>query len=277
MPAGFFMPELPEVETTRRGIEPAVAGRRVEKVIVREQRLRWPIPRELPHELPGRVFDQVGRRGKYLLLGTGDRSLIIHLGMSGRLSVVTEDLAPTRHDHLDILLAGGNRLRLNDPRRFGSVFWWAGDPLNHPRLAGLGPEPLSGHFTPQYLYTMARGRRAPVKAFLMDARVVVGAGNIYATEALFMAGIHPRRPAGRIALTRYAELHAALRAVLKDAITRGGTTLRDYVGADGRPGFFQLDLRAYGRTGEPCKRCGHTLRTERIGQRASVFCPRCQR
>lgn len=271
------MPELPEVETTRRGIEPAVAGHRVERVIVREPRLRWPIPPELSRDLPGRVFDLVSRRGKYLLLGAGDRSLIVHLGMSGRLSVVTGDLPPTRHDHLDILLAGGNRLRFNDPRRFGSVFWWRGDPLGHPRLADLGPEPFSEHFTPQYLYTKARGRRAPVKSFVMDARVVVGAGNIYATEALYMAGIHPRRPAGRIALARYVKLHTALRAVLDDAITRGGTTLRDYVGADGRTGYFQLDLQAYGRAGQPCLRCGQILRTERIGQRASVFCPCCQR
>lgn len=245
--------------------------------MVRESRLRWPVPRELSAQLPGQRIDDISRRAKYLLLSAGEQCVILHLGMSGRLRVVPGDTPVLKHDHLDIVLDTGNRLRLNDPRRFGFVLWWAGDPLQHPRLAALGPEPLSPAFTPGHLYALSRGRRAPVKAFIMDSRVVVGAGNIYATEALFMAGIHPRRPAGRISLTRYTDLHRALQAVLQDAIERGGTTLRDYVNADGRPGFFQLDLRAYGRAGLPCPRCATPLRSENIGQRASCYCPRCQK
>lgn len=271
------MPELPEVETTRRGIAPAVTGQRVSRVIVRERRLRWPIPEALERELPDRVFDAVSRRAKYLLLSAGDHTVILHLGMSGRLRVVPDNLPPVRHDHLDIILENSSVLRLNDPRRFGFVLWWGGDPLQHPRLRELGPEPLSPQFTPRYLHTLSRGRRAPVKAFIMDSRVVVGAGNIYATEALFEAGIHPRRPAGRISLQRYTRLVEALRTVLRDAVERGGTTLRDYVGADGQAGYFQLDLKAYGRPGQPCQRCGTPLRAERIGQRTSSYCPRCQR
>lgn len=271
------MPELPEVETTRRGIQPHVEGHRVAAVVTRNGRLRWPVPEALAHELPGRTIEAVGRRAKYLLLRAGDHHVILHLGMSGRLRVVDHTLPPLAHDHVDIVLDSGRALRLNDSRRFGAVLWWAGDPALHPLLGHLGPEPLSDDFTPDYLHRAARGRRAAVKAFIMDSRIVVGVGNIYATEALFLAGIHPHRPAGRISLHRFAALHGAIRDVLADAIARGGTTLRDYAGADGSPGFFQLDLRAYGRAGGACRRCGKTLRRAVIGQRASVYCPRCQR
>lgn len=271
------MPELPEVETTRRGIQPHVEGRRVAAVVARETRLRWPVPERLLTELPGRRIETVRRRAKYLLFDADGHHLILHLGMSGRLRVVDRDQPPQPHDHVDIVLEDGHALRLNDTRRFGAVLWWAGDPGLHPLLRHLGPEPLSDAFAPAHLYAASRGRRAPVKAFIMDSRIVVGVGNIYATEALFRAGIHPHRPAGRIGLNRYVVLHNAIRDVLRDAIERGGTTLRDYLGADGSPGFFQLDLHAYGRAGAPCRRCTEPLRRAIIGQRATVYCPRCQR
>ncbi len=271
------MPELPEVETTCRGIRPHLEGQRVAAVIVREPRLRWPVPEALARELPGRTILTVRRRAKYLLLNTGDHCLIMHLGMSGRLRVVDRALPPLTHDHVDIVLASGRTLRLNDTRRFGAVLWWAGEPDTHPLLRDLGPEPLSAAFTASGLYRAAHGRRAPVKAFIMDSRIVTGVGNIYAAEALFLAGIHPHRPAGRIGLRRYAALHDAIREVLTDAIERGGTTLRDYASPDGSPGYFQLDLRVYGRAGQACRRCGSILRRAVIGQRASVYCPRCQR
>ncbi len=269
------MPELPEVEITCRGISAHVTGRTVAAVEVREPRLRWRIP-EPVRELVGRTVRAVRRRGKYLVLDCGDHCLILHLGMSGSLRVVPASSPPRLHDHVDLELGSGRVLRFNDPRRFGSLLWTRGDPLRHRLLAKLGREPLEGGFDGEYLYRHSRGRRTAVKHFLMDSHVVVGVGNIYATEALYHAGIHPGRAAGRISLDRYTRLAGAVRSVLEHAIARGGTTLRDFVREDGSPGYFQLELAAYGRAGEPCARCGGVIRQRVIGQRSSFYCPSCQ-
>ena len=270
------MPELPEVETTRLGLLPHIIGRRIESVLVREARLRWPVPEDLSKRLSGNTIDDLQRRGKYLLFDTGRGRLIVHLGMSGSLRVVQPGTPLLTHDHIDLQLEGNIRLRYNDPRRFGSFHWLPpGDA--HPLLSGLGPEPLDAAFDGAHLYRLSRGRRAGVKPFVMDARVVVGVGNIYATEALFLAGILPSRAAGRIALSRYDRLATCIKQVLAAAIDQGGTTLRDFVGGDGKPGYFAQQLWAYGRAGHPCKRCGSRLREKRLGQRSSVYCVACQR
>lgn len=270
------MPELPEVETTRRGVEPHVVGRQVIAVQVHDQRLRWPIPVALARELPGRHIDSVERRGKYLLFRSGDHSLLIHLGMSGRLRVMPVGQPRLAHDHLDIVLDNGLILRLHDPRRFGCALWLSGDPLLHTLLKSLGPEPLGADFSGDLLFARSRGRKTPVKNFLMDGRIVVGIGNIYASEALFRAGIHPLRAAGRITRSRYTKLASTVREVLEDAIRDGGTTLRDYVGADGSRGYFQQQLNVYDRVGLPCPRCMSKIRQRLIGQRSSFYCTRCQ-
>ncbi|MFA5684142.1 MAG: bifunctional DNA-formamidopyrimidine glycosylase/DNA-(apurinic or apyrimidinic site) lyase [Lysobacteraceae bacterium] len=270
------MPELPEVETTRRGIAPHLAGRLVQAVRLRRPDLRWPIPAAIGERLPGQRIEAVRRRAKYLLMDTAAGSAIWHLGMSGCLRVLPADTPARAHDHVDLLLEGGLCLRLTDPRRFGALLWQApGD--THPLLAGLGPEPLSDAFDGDHLHALARGRRGAVKTFLMDQAVVVGVGNIYAAESLFIAGIDPRRPAGRIGRERYARLARAVRDVLGQAIERGGTTLRDFLNPDGEPGYFEQELLAYGREGKPCLRCGRALRGIRLGQRATAFCPHCQR
>ncbi len=274
------MPELPEVETTRRGIAPYLEGARVQRLVVREPRLRWPVPADLGQRLRGRRIRCLRRRGKYLLADCGEGALLLHLGMSGSLRIVDPDAPPGRHDHFDICLDNGRVLRFCDPRRFGCLLWATGDrdeQESHELLAGLGPEPLSSQFDGAHLYGRSRGRRVAVKAFIMDAAVVVGVGNIYATEALFHAGIDPRRQAGRIARARYERLAATIREVLERAILRGGTTLRDYVDGRGQPGYFSQELFAYGRAGEPCRTCSTPMRLVSIGQRASVFCPACQR
>lgn len=271
------MPELPEVETTRRGIAPALTGRRVTAVVVREPRLRRPVPPALARELPGQRVETVTRRGKYLLLGTRSGTVILHLGMSGSLRILAGDAPPGRHDHVDLVFDDGAVLRLRDPRRFGLVLWTRGDPLQHELLRDLGPEPLDEGFGGACLYARSRGRRVAVKAFLMDARVVVGIGNIYANEALACAGIHPLRAAGRISAARYEDLAACIRQVLGAAIEAGGTTLRDFRDGSGRPGYFAVSLGVYGRTGEPCPRCGAPIRCVRQAQRATWYCPRCQR
>ena len=270
------MPELPEVETTRRGIEPHVLGRQVTGVVIRQPQLRWPITPGLAEELTGRQFQQVARRGKYLLFAAGDKHLMIHLGMSGRLRVVPDSLAPVKHDHLDIALDSKQIIRFNDPRRFGSAFWLAGEPTNFPLLAALGPEPLSQDFDGQHLFARSRGRSAPVKAYIMDSKTVVGVGNIYASEALHAAGIHPARAAGRISLSRYRKLAQAIVQTLETAIAAGGTTLRDYVGVDGGSGWFQLQLAVYGKAGEPCPRGCGAIEQRIIGQRNTFFCNKCQ-
>jgi len=271
------VPELPEVETTRRGIAPYVAGAAVAAVTVREPRLRWPVPRDLPRRLIGRHIEGVDRRAKYLLLGTAGGAVLVHLGMSGSLRIVTAGAPPGPHDHLDLVFASGHALRLRDPRRFGTVLWAPGDPLAHPLLRRLGPEPLAPGFGGAELHARARGRRLAVKHFLMDATVVAGVGNIYANEALFLAGIHPARAAGRISARRYDRLATALRQVFEEAIERGGTTLRDFVGGNGEPGYFSLSLRVYDRSGLPCPVCGSPVRKVILGARSSYYCPRCQR
>ncbi|WJW75753.1 bifunctional DNA-formamidopyrimidine glycosylase/DNA-(apurinic or apyrimidinic site) lyase [Thiohalobacter sp. IOR34] len=271
------MPELPEVETTRRGLAPHLAGRRVRSVTVRQRRLRWPVPRALERELPGQRLGELRRRGKYLLLESTAGTVILHLGMSGSLRLLPCDAPPGPHDHLDIALDDGRCLRFTDPRRFGTVLWTRRPPERHRLLAGLGPEPLGPDFDGDYLYRRSRGRRLAVKPFIMDSKVVVGVGNIYANEALFLAGIHPARPAGRIGQQRYRRLADAIREVLTAAIAAGGTTLRDFVDGDGRPGYFQQTLRVYGRGGRPCPRCGTPIRETRLAQRSTFYCPRCQR
>ena len=270
------MPDLPEVETTRRGIAPYLEGVRVSRVIVRERRLRWPIPEDLDVRLSGQCFVQVQRRAKYLLLGAENGTLISHLGMSGNLRLVPCGTPAAKHEHVDIELESGLALRYTDPRRFGALLW-SSDPLNHQLLRNLGPEPLTDEFAGQRLYSCSRGRSMAVKPFIMDNAVVVGVGNIYASEALFAAGIDPRREAGSISRARYALLADEIKRILGHAIQRGGTTLRDFVGGDGQPGYFQQELFVYGRGGEFCKNCGGSLREVRLGQRSSVYCPRCQR
>ena len=270
------MPELPEVETTRRGVEPYSRGQRVASVTVREHRLRWPVPVDLPGKLSGSRVSGVRRRGKYLLFDTDAGVLLVHLGMSGSLRVVDPDATPATHDHIDIRFANDRVLRYNDPRRFGCMLWLEPG-AGHPLLDNLGPEPLGPGFDGAYLYRLSRGRRAPVKSYIMDARIVVGVGNIYANEALFQAGIHPLRHAGRISPARYEGLAREIKRVLTSAISQGGTTLRDFVGGDGKPGYFAQQLYVYGRGGQECKRCGKILRESRVSQRNTVYCVACQR
>ena len=271
------MPELPEVETTCRGIRPFILDRQVAAVRVREPRLRWPVPRHLQSKLRGSRFFSVDRRAKYLLLNNGTGTLIIHLGMSGSLRVVTGEEPPSKHDHLDIVFTDGSCLRLRDPRRFGCVLWTTDDPKQHRLLRTLGPEPLSDALSAEHLYARARGKRVSVKSFIMNSANVAGVGNIYASESLFGAGIHPQRPAGRISLARYATLCVSIKSTLERAIAAGGTTLRNFIREDGNPGYFRQQLDVYGRAGAPCPRCGADIRHRVIAQRSSWFCPRCQR
>jgi len=272
------MPELPEVETTRRGLEPYCVGQIVREAVVREPRLRWPIPAELPATIAGTCVRQLDRRGKYLIMRLDSASaLLLHLGMSGYMRVVPSQAPPAKHDHVDLALDNGYCLRFNDARRFGSVHLTPEPAESHPLLRSLGPEPFASDFDGAYLHARATGRRLAVKAFIMDSCTVVGVGNIYATEALFRAGIHPARAAGRISRKRFERLAGMIRAVLGEAIEAGGTTLRDFTRSDGQPGYFQQALDAYGRGGQPCRRCGQIMRTSRLGQRATVYCPHCQR
>jgi len=270
------MPELPEVETTRRGIAPHVQGRVIERVLLRRGDLRWPIPRAIRTALPGQQVESVERRAKYLLLHTRAGSALMHLGMSGSLRVLDADMPPRAHDHYDLVLDSGKALRFNDPRRFGCLLWQKPGEV-HELLRGLGPEPLSQDFDGARLWERSRGRSAPVKTFLMDQSIVVGVGNIYASEALFAAGIHPKRAAGSVSRARYSKLADEVRRILLHAITRGGTTLRDFIAPDGAPGYFEQELFVYGRAGEPCKACGTPIRSGVIGQRATYWCARCQR
>lgn len=271
------MPELPEVETTRRGIEPHLVGQILRRAIVRNRRLRWPVPRDLNAQIHDQEIKAVERRGKYLLLRLSSGSLILHLGMSGSLRILDCTVPPDRHDHVDFVLGNGRCLRLRDPRRFGAVLFTRRDPLQHKLLRELGPEPLEPGFDGNYLFTKSRGRKIAVKLFIMDSKVVTGVGNIYANEALFRAGIHPCRAAGRISRQRYARLAAAIKQVLRDAIRAGGTTLRDFIAEDGQPGYFAQQLNVYGRGGEPCPVCGTPIKHITLGQRATCYCPRCQR
>ncbi len=271
------MPELPEVETTRRGIAPLLTGKTVARVVLRNAGLRWRVPRELGQQLVGGVICGVRRRGKYLLIEATGCNVLVHLGMSGSLRVVPSSSAASPHDHIDIVLEDGSCLRYRDPRRFGAFLLAGPEPDAHWLLRDLGLEPLSAAFTGEYLYRRSRGRRAAVKSYLMNARVVAGIGNIYASEALFEAGIHPMRAAGRIGRERYRRLAGSIKSTLRSAIAAGGTSLRDFVGGDGRPGYFSLSLRVYGREGEPCPECAAPIARRSIGQRSSFLCPRCQR
>ena len=270
------MPELPEVETTRRGLAPYVVGRTIARVEVREPRLRWPVARRLPSALADASIGTLERRAKYLLFGTDAGTLLVHLGMSGSLRYLPEPREPAPHDHIDVHFDGGGTLRFNDPRRFGS-FLLTATPATHPLLKDLGPEPLGEEFDADYLWRSSRNRRVAIKQHLMNGRVVVGVGNIYASEALFRAGIHPRRIASRISRARFEALVTAVRDVLRDAIEEGGTTLRNFVGGDGKPGYFGASLRVYDRDGRPCVNCGTAIERRVLGQRATFYCPRCQR
>lgn len=270
------MPELPEVETTRRGLAPHLVGRRIVALDVRQPRLRWPVARELRDVLPGQRIDGVERRAKYLLVHTAPGSALLHLGMSGSLRVLPQDTPAGAHDHVDWRLDSGHVLRYTDPRRFGCQLWQPRG-ATHELLAGLGPEPLSDAFDGDLLWHRSRGRKAAVKLFLMDQAVVVGVGNIYASEALFAAGIHPGRAAGAVSRERYVRLAAEVKRILAYAIRRGGTTLRDFISPDGLPGYFEQELGVYGRTGEPCRTCGAPIRASVVGQRSTFFCARCQR
>ena len=271
------MPELPEVETARRGIEPHLLGRRVRDVTVRERRLRWPIPAALLRELPGQRIEAVTRRGKYLLLKSKAGTAILHLGMSGSLRVLPADTPPQKHDHVDLLMDNGKVLRLRDPRRFGTLLWTRADPTRHALLKDLGPEPLDAAFDGDYLFERSRGRRLAVKLFIMNSRVVVGVGNIYASESLHLAGIRPERAAGRVTLAEYRALAKGIKKVLAASIKAGGTTLRDFMREDGEPGYFLQRLRVYGREGEKCYRCGGTIVAKVTGQRSTYYCPDCQK
>ena len=271
------MPELPEVETTRRGLEPHMLGRRIRTLQLRDSRLRWPVPPELPSMVAGKTVLGLTRRAKYLLLETDGPTLLLHLGMSGSLRRCAPGTPPRPHDHLIFQLDDDFEIRLHDPRRFGCCLPLPETPAVHPLLSALGPEPLSDDFDGDHLYRLSRGRRAAVKAFIMDQQVVVGVGNIYASEALFLAGVRPGRAAGRVSRREYHDLASQIRRVLTDAITQGGTTLRDFVREDGTHGYFRQQLRVYGREGQPCLTCATPIRNRRISNRASAYCPRCQR
>jgi formamidopyrimidine-DNA glycosylase len=271
------MPELPEVEITRRAIAPLLQGKKVTGVAVRTARLRFPLPATLIEELPGRLILKLERRAKYLLLRTDAGSVLIHLGMSGTLRVVSADTPPAKHDHLDIIVETGMALRLADPRRFGLALWTKGDPFDHPLLKKAGPEPLEEVFNGDYLFHKSRGRRIAVKQFVMDGHIVAGVGNIYASEALFRAGIHPAVCAAGISRIRYQRLADSIRDVLNGAIAQGEDTLVGFQSNEENPGYFRIRLDVYGRDGEPCHRCGAVIQSIRQGGRSTFFCKRCQR
>lgn len=271
------MPELPEVETTRRGIAAALVGRRVIDVVVRERRLRWPIAPNFESSIKHQTAREVGRRAKYVLIRFDTGTLILHLGMSGSLRILNGDVPATLHDHWDIHLDSGMVLRFHDPRRFGSAHWTERDPLEHRLLAKLAPEPLSGAFDGEYLYRGTRNRTVAIKQLLMNSQVVVGVGNIYASEALFRAGVSPRRTARRITRAQAAALAQAIKNVLAQAIETGGTTLRDYVNAHGLPGYFRQQLFVYEREGQPCRKCKTPVKRLAQGQRSTYWCATCQR
>jgi formamidopyrimidine-DNA glycosylase len=271
------MPELPEVETTRRGIAPALIGRRVQGVLVRDRRLRWPIDPRLEAAITDQVVRRIERRAKYLLIGFDTGTLIVHLGMSGSLRVLHAGVAPRLHDHWDIRMDSGSVLRFHDPRRFGSAVWTESDPRLHKLLVRLAPEPLSDAFNPEYLFRATRKRAVAIKQFIMNSQRVVGVGNIYASESLFRAGIAPRRAARRITRAQASSLSQAIKDVLAEAIEIGGTTLRDYVNADGIPGYFRQKLFVYEREGEPCRRCRKPVKQFVQGQRSTYWCAGCQR
>jgi formamidopyrimidine-DNA glycosylase len=271
------MPELPEVETTLRGLQPHLHGQHIKQVIVRNPQLRWPVPTQLGELLPGQTIRALQRRAKYLLLACDSGTLILHLGMSGSLRVLPENTPPEKHDHFDLVLGNGTLMRLRDPRRFGAVLWHEGDVALHPLLTQLGPEPLLQEFDAQHLYRATRKRSAAIKLVIMDSHVVVGVGNIYANEALFRAGIRPQLAAGKLSLPRCTKLVQTIRETLTESIALGGSTLRDFVDSAGKPGYFQQHYWVYGRDGEPCRACGSAIKLIKQGQRSSFYCPHCQR
>ncbi len=271
------MPELPEVEVVCRGIEPHLVRQHITSVIIRNPCLRWPIPNNLKNVLAGLEIREVTRRGKYLLLDCGKGTLILHLGMSGSLLILASKTPPQKHDHFDLTLGNGMILRLRDPRRFGAVLWTTSDVMRHRLLAHLGPEPLTATFSGNLLYEKTRGRSASIKEILMNSSIVVGIGNIYASEALFHAGINPKIAAGRIGINRYDKLVCVIKKTLKLAITAGGSSLRNFVNSNSSPGYFQQQYWVYKRSGKPCRKCGVAIKQIKQGQRSSFYCPGCQK
>lgn len=271
------MPELPEVETTVRGIKPHLLNQQIVSVTVRHPTLRWPIPSDLAEQLCGQTITQIYRRGKYIIFDTANGHQLLHLGMSGSVRILPAGTAAEKHDHVDWLCSNDKLLRLNDPRRFGAVLWTGDDPMQHPLIVNLGPEPLSEHFDDQLLFRKSRGRAVSVKSFVMDSKTVVGVGNIYASEALFLAGINPKRLAGKVSAKRYAALTQAIKQTLAKAIEAGGTTLKDFTSADGKPGYFKQQLNVYGRGGEACTQCRNPIQQAVLNQRMTYWCKQCQR
>lgn len=269
------MPELPEVETTLRGIKKYIVDEKITDVVIRFPRLRWPISKNLPSLLKGQRLLNLTRRSKYLLFSFKTGALILHLGMSGRLRLLDKEVAPLKHDHIDIQFSNGKILRFNDARRFGAALWTE-DTSSHPLLKDIGPEPLTRAFSGDYLWQAARKRKVAVKSFLMNGKIVAGLGNIYVTEALYAAGIYPFTPAADISRTRYQRLATEIKKVLQKAIKKGGTTLKDFMRSDGSPGYFSIELHVYGRAGKACHRCRASLKSSRAGARATVYCGRCQ-
>lgn len=270
------MPELPEIETIKRGISPHLENQLIQQVIIRESRLRWPVDPNLPKILAKQQINQIQRRGKYLLLTCNQGYLIIHLGMSGNLRILPANTPIKKHDHVDIILNNNICLRYHDPRRFGCILWTIEPILSHPLLQHLGVEPLETNFTAEYLYQHAQNKKTVIKTFIMNNQIVVGVGNIYANEALFLAGIHPMTTVDTISFEHYEKLVNSIQQVLQTAIEMGGTTLRDFTDSEGKPGYFTQVLQVYGRRGEPCVKCRHPIELQKIGQRASYFCPACQ-
>lgn len=273
------MPELPEVETTKNGVRPHVLNKVVSKVVVRQPSLRWPVPSDLAQLINNATLKNVERRAKYLLChfeGVHEGTVMIHLGMSGNLRIVASDAPVQKHDHVDIVFQDGTTLRYCDPRRFGCVLWLGEKPYEHSLLSGLGPEPLTDEFNADYLWQLSRNKKTAVKQFVMDQKVVTGIGNIYATEALFTAGIRPNKEAGKVSKASYDKFVQASKTILERAIAQGGTTLKDFVGGDGKPGYFAQQLLVYGKKGEECPKCASVLKEIKLSNRSSVYCPKCQ-
>lgn len=271
------MPELPEVETSRRGIEPHLHNKTITGITIRQHKLRWPIPRNLPTLAKGQKIRNVCRRAKYIYLKLDNGSIIIHLGMSGSLRICTSKTPPEKHDHIDITVADNKILRLRDPRKFGCVLWTADDINQHKLIKSLGPEPLDDVFTAEYLHDRAKKRSCSIKSFIMNSHIVVGVGNIYASESLFKAGINPKRKAGNVSLARLEKLVAAIKLTLRESIEQGGTTLKDFTSEDGQPGYFAQKLQVYGRAGEPCLACGQPIKQITQQARSTFYCTNCQK
>lgn len=271
------MPELPEVETSRRGIEPHLLNKKIKRITIRQHKLRWPIPQNLPQLATGKIIRAVSRRAKYIYLELDSGTIIIHLGMSGSLRICTEKTPPEKHDHIDIQVSNNKILRLRDPRKFGCVLWAEGKVTEHKLIKPLGPEPLDDIFTADYLHAKAKKRQCSIKAFIMNSHIVVGVGNIYASEALFRAGINPKRQAGKISFARIEKLVDAIKVTLAAAIKEGGTTLRDFTGISGQPGYFAQKLLVYGRTDKECTQCTHSIKQFTQQARSTFYCPQCQK